>query len=197
MKLSILMTCVFSLFVSGAALAVDTTDGYLLGEGDTLTIQVFDENELSGTFTIGEDGTIDYPLLGRFEVAGQTASGLDTALTDRLGTKYLREPQIQVSVSEFGSHPVQVLGAVKKPGLVHLTGRNTVLDVIAEAGGVTGAGVAEVRVKFADSIRGSVALSLEDLMAFELDFRFCLKNPKRARLDMSGKHEAFESFLKR
>ena len=140
-------------------------DAYALGVGDSVSIQVFDESELSGSFTIGEDGTIDYPLLGRVQVAGQTASGLDTSLTERLGSKYLRDPQIQVSVAQFGSHPVQVLGAVKKPGLVHLTGRNTVLDVIAEAGGVTGAGVAEVRVKFSDADRESVSLSLEDLMA--------------------------------
>ena len=163
MKLFSLIAAFSLMMASYRAHAED--DAYVLGAGDSVSIQVFDEGELSGSFTIGEDGTIDYPLLGRVQVAGQTASGLDSSLTERLGTKYLRDPQIQVSVDQFGSHPVQVLGAVKKPGLVHLTGRNTVLDVIAEAGGVTGAGVAEVRVKFADTERGSVSLSLEDLMA--------------------------------
>lgn len=139
-------------------------DAYVLGAGDVVSIQVFDESELSGSFIISENGSIDYPLLGQVEVTGQTTGALDQALTSRLGAKYLRDPQIQVSVTKFGSHPVQVLGAVKKPGLVHLSGRNTVLDVIAEAGGVVGAGVAEVRVKFADAQRESVALSLEDLM---------------------------------
>lgn len=161
-KLSFIASFWLSIF-SGVASAQD--DAYVLGAGDTVSIQVFDENELSGTFTIGEDGSIDYPLLGRLSVSGQTTDALDETLTAHLGTKYLRDPQIQVSVDNFGSHPVQVLGAVKKPGLVHLSGRNSVLDVIAEAGGVTGSGVAEVRIKFADAQREAVSLSLEELMA--------------------------------
>jgi len=162
-KLSCLIASFFFLVFGTEVRAED--DAYLLGSGDSIQIQVFDENELSGSFTISEDGTIDYPLLGRVVVAGKSASDFDQSLTASLGSKFLRDPQIQISVAEFGSHPVQVLGSVKKPGLVHLSGRNTVLDVIAEAGGVTGSGVAEVRVKFADSLMGSVALSLEDLMA--------------------------------
>ena len=153
------------LFLIAPSVAVAQDDAYVLGAGDSVSIQVFDENELSGTFTIGEDGSIDYPLLGRLGVSGQTTDALDETLTAQLGSKFLRDPQIQVSVDNFGSHPVQVLGAVKKPGLVHLSGRNSVLDVIAEAGGVTGSGVAEVRVKFADAQRQAVSLSLEDLMA--------------------------------
>ena len=140
-------------------------DAYILGAGDTVSIQVFDENELSGVFTVSDDGSIDYPLLGRLSVAGQTTDAVDEVLTAELGTKYIRNPQIQVAVEKFGSHPVQVLGAVKKPGLVHLSGRDSVLDVIAEAGGVTGSGVAEVRVKFGDAQRGAISLSLEELMA--------------------------------
>ena len=60
---------------------------------------------------------------------------------------------------------MQVLGAVKEPGLVHLSGRSTVLDVIAEAGGVTATGAAEVRVKFAQDSKVDVAVSLDELMA--------------------------------
>ena len=109
-KLSFIASFWLSIF-SGIASAQD--DAYVLGAGDTVSIQVFDENELSGTFTIGEDGSIDYPLLGRLSVSGQTTDALDETLTAHLGTKYLRDPQIQVSVDNFGSHPVQVLGAVK------------------------------------------------------------------------------------
>jgi polysaccharide export outer membrane protein len=154
----------FLLSFSGAPAHAEGA-AYVLGPGDALSIQVFDEGELSGIFTINEDGTIDYPLLGRVVVAGDTATGFDQTLTAALADRYLRDPRIQVSISKFGSHPVQVLGSVKKPGLVHLSGHNTVLDVIAEAGGATGSGVAEVRIQFADTVMGSISVSLEDLMA--------------------------------
>lgn len=159
----------FSLFVAflvafGSLSAEAKDDSYVLGVGDSVSIQVFDETELSGNFTVGEDGVIDYPLVGRVSVSGKTAKGLDESLTQSLAARYLKDPQVQVEVTEYRSHPVQVLGAVKKPGLVHLSGRSTVLDVIAEAGGVTAGGVAEVRVKFAEATKVDVAVSLEDLM---------------------------------
>jgi polysaccharide export outer membrane protein len=149
-------------FVSFSADAKD--ESYVLGAGDSVTIQVFDEAELSGSFTVDEDGAIDYPLVGRVDVAGVTAKALDEELTQSLAARYLKEPQVQVEVTKFRSHPVQVLGSVKKPGLVHLSGRSSVLDVIAEAGGVTAGGVAEVRVRFADDSKADVAITLEDLM---------------------------------
>ena len=163
MKISLLITAFLAFFMSGSAQAGEAA--YVLGAGDVLSVSVFEEGELSGVFTISEDGMIDYPLLGRLTVAGQTPTEFDGSLTDALGKKYLKDPQIQVSVTTYGSHPVQVLGAVKKPGLVHLSGRNTVLDVIAAAGGVTGSGVAQVRVKFANGLTEAVTFSLKNLMA--------------------------------
>ena len=164
MKLSLAMTCMVLAVAAPAAQGSEEADGYLLGEGDILSIQVFDENELSGSFTVGEDGNIDYPLLGRVEVQGQTVSMLDEALTASLGARYVRDPQIQVAVKVYGSQPVQVLGSVKQPGSVHLTGKMTVLDVIGEAGGVTGSGVAEVRVQFQDETKGSVTISVDEML---------------------------------
>ena len=69
------------LFLIAPSVAVAQDDAYVLGAGDSVSIQVFDENELSGTFTIGEDGSIDYPLLGRLGVSGQTTDALDETLT--------------------------------------------------------------------------------------------------------------------
>jgi polysaccharide export outer membrane protein len=163
-KLCLLMTCLTVASLASIARGSDAADGYLLGEGDTLTIQVFDENELSGSFTVGEDGNIDYPLLGRVEVQGQTVATLDATLTASLGARFVRDPQIQVAVKVYGSQPVQVLGSVKQPGSVHLTGKMTVLDVIGEAGGVTGSGVAEVRVQFHDETKSSVTISVDEMM---------------------------------
>ena len=90
------------LFLIAPSVAVAQDDAYVLGAGDSVSIQVFDENELSGTFTIGEDGSIDYPLLGRLGVSGQTTDALDETLTAQLGSKFLRDPQIRVSVDISG-----------------------------------------------------------------------------------------------
>jgi len=158
-----LIASFFMMLLGGEARA--QVGSYVLGVGDSIAIQVFDEQELSGTFTVGEGGVIDYPLVGRLEVAGQTVASFDQTLTAELSEKFLRDPQVQVEVSKFRSQPVQVLGAVKKPGLVHLSGRSSVLDVIAEAGGVNSGGVAEIRVQFADVSKTSIAVSLEELMA--------------------------------
>jgi len=158
------MTCLVVAASASNAHGAEDSDGYLLGEGDILNIQVFDENELSGSFTVGEDGNIDYPLLGRVEVQGQTVAMLDETLTSSLGARYVRDPQIQVAVKVYGSQPVQVLGSVKQPGSVHLTGKMTVLDVIGEAGGVTGSGVAEVRVQFQDETKGAVTISVDEML---------------------------------
>ena len=164
MRLSKWITGLIVGVVSVGAHASEAGDGYLLGEGDTLDIQVFDENELSGSFTVGEDGSIDYPLIGRVDVQGETVVSLDEKITASLGARFLRDPQIQVSVKVYGSQPVQVLGSVKDPGSVHLKGKMTVLDVIGEAGGVTGSGVAEVRVQFQDESKPPVVVSLDDVL---------------------------------
>lgn len=163
MKSLFLMASFFMVLLGGEAQA--QVSSYVLGVGDSIAIQVFDEKELSGTFTVGEGGVIDYPLVGRVDVAGQTIAAFDESLTAELGEKFLRDPQVQVEVLKFRSQPVQVLGAVKKPGLVHLSGRSSVLDVIAEAGGVSSGGVAEIRVQFADVSKESIAVSFEELMA--------------------------------
>ncbi len=162
MNLFSLFIALIVMFSTGDAWADD--ESYVLGAGDSLSIQVFEEAELSGNFTVGEDGVIDYPLVGRVSVSGHTAKGLDEVLTSTLAARYLKDPQVQVEVTEYRSHPVQVLGAVKTPGLVHLSGRSTVLDVIAKAGGVTAGGVAEVRIKFAEETTPDVSVSLEQLM---------------------------------
>ena len=167
MRMILQAICLSSFLLGGIASADSEGDAYQIGAGDSVSVQVFDETELSGAFSIGEDGFIDYPLLGRVNVAGKTAGGLDDTLTAALGERFVRDPQIQVTVTKFGSQPVQVLGAVKKPGLVHLEGRTTVLDVISKSGGVADGSVAEVRIQFKDQSKGAITVQIDDLVKNE------------------------------
>jgi polysaccharide export outer membrane protein len=75
------------------------------------------------------------PLVGKLKAAGLSVSQFETELTKRLG-KYVREPQVSVTVSEYKSQPVSVLGAVNTPGIYNITGPTTLEQVLSRAGGL-------------------------------------------------------------
>jgi polysaccharide export outer membrane protein len=80
-------------------------------------------------------GFIRLPLVGRIQAAGLTIDQLETELVREL-KKYMRDPQVSVSVTEFRSQPVSVLGAVRNPGVLQVQGRKTLLEMISLAGGI-------------------------------------------------------------
>lgn len=80
--------------------------------------------------------TINFPLAGEIEAGGKTAREVEQALTKRLGTKYLQNPQITVFVKEHNSQRITVEGAVKKPGVVPMAGGVSLLQAIAQSGGL-------------------------------------------------------------
>jgi polysaccharide export outer membrane protein len=85
---------------------------------------------------IDGDGYIRLPMAGRIKASGLTSEQLEAAVDDHLKT-YIKDPQATVSVMEFRSQRVSVLGSVKSPGIHTLEGRRTVVEVLASAGGVT------------------------------------------------------------
>jgi polysaccharide export outer membrane protein len=135
---------------------------YRLGAGDVLAITVFGEPEQSGDFPIGEDGDIDYPLLGQVPVAGMTIASVDEALTSALAARFLRDPQVSVGVKTFKSQTVEVVGAVKAPGEIPLTGSTTLVDVLTAVGWITDPSVTEVRVQHDGTVE---SIPLDKLMS--------------------------------
>ncbi len=69
-------------------------------------------------------------------VKGLTANQLERELTELLGEKYLRDPQVSVFIKEYRSQRISVLGAVKEPKVFEVTGQRTILDMLAMAGGL-------------------------------------------------------------
>lgn len=109
---------------------------YILGPDDQIIVHAFKVDELSEKpISIAGDGFINLPLLGRVKAAGLTVSGLENDLTERLKF-YVREPQVSVSVADYRSQPVSVVGDVNNPGVQQLKGRKTLVEVIALAGGL-------------------------------------------------------------
>jgi polysaccharide biosynthesis/export protein len=125
------------LAVAGTAAAQATID-YRVGPGDVLEVTVFDNQDLSRAPTVQTNGTIALPLLGEVPVGGLTLAQIKKTLTELLGKDYLVNPQVDVRVSEFHSQFVTVLGEVGSPGRKPLRGQTRLIDLLVEAGGLTG-----------------------------------------------------------
>ena len=108
---------------------------YTIGPRDVLGITVWGQADLSRDYGVDPDGFIPFPLIGRVKAAGSTPKELAAQLTEQLGKDYLVNPQVIVSVKEYLSQKVQVLGAAEKPGVYYLTGPTSLLEILSRAGG--------------------------------------------------------------
>lgn len=122
--------------VTSAALA-QAPEEYVLGPGDVVDIVVFGEPTLTVTVTVRPDGRISYPMLGELQVTGLRPAELASRITEGL-TRYLRRPQVTVSVREARVRAyVYLVGQVARPGAYEVQRGWTVVQAIAFAGGVT------------------------------------------------------------
>jgi len=112
-----------------------------LGRGDTVSLHVFDQPDMDGTVTVGDDGTVRVPLVGPVDVAGLSPAeaGLRIERALRNG-KFLVSPHVTVTLTKSVSQLVSVLGEVTKPGRYPVTTGTTIFQLLAEAGGMTPAG---------------------------------------------------------
>lgn len=109
-------------------------NGYTLGSGDELRINVFGDESMSGERRIAGDGTLTMPLIGSIEAAGLTTHELKKKLEGEL-TEYMRDPRVNVEMLTY--RPVYVVGEVKTPGSYNYVDGMTVLNAVAIAGGFT------------------------------------------------------------
>lgn len=121
-------------------------DAYRIGAGDTVLVTVYGEPSLTAQYPVDASGQVDFPLLGRVPVSALSPEQVAALLRDKLRDGYINEPNVTVAVSTYRSQPVQVLGAVAKPGVYFLRGPTSVMQMLSEAGGVSPTGVNEVRV---------------------------------------------------
>jgi polysaccharide biosynthesis/export protein len=112
---------------------------YKIGPLDGLEISVFKVPDLTKAVQVSDDGTINYPLVGQVEAAGKTAKELEHDLAEKLGAKYIRDPQVTVLIRDYNSQRVTVEGGVKTTGVYALKGRTTLSQALAMAGDVDAA----------------------------------------------------------
>lgn len=112
-----------------------------LGPGDVFDIRVYGEEDLSTNYRVAQDGTIDFPYVGRVEVALLEPTQVADLLESRLQEGgILVSPQVSVLVTEYNSKRVSVSGAVRNPGNYPLNPGLTALQAVQLAGGTTDLG---------------------------------------------------------
>ncbi|MFZ9621945.1 MAG: polysaccharide biosynthesis/export family protein, partial [Prochlorococcaceae cyanobacterium] len=110
---------------SGSQRAKVSYDAYILGPGDSLQVELLDIPELSGTFSIGPDGTMYLPRLRALYVEGLTVEELRYFLTEQFKT-YVKNPQLYVRPVGYRPIRIYVGGEVRRPGYYTLSGQQSI-----------------------------------------------------------------------
>jgi len=165
------LTAALSAGLAGAPAGAQSAaaPGYRVGPRDLLEIRVFEMPDLNTQpqHRVSEDGTISLPPLDDVQVAGLTEAEVAQKIKSLLEAKYAQRATVDVTVQEFRSRPISILGAVKNPGSLPFSGRWTLLEALTAVGGVDENHGRDLYVlRRADNgLSDQVAISLDDLLA--------------------------------
>ena len=112
---------------------------YVIGPGDTLTVNVWRHPELSVSVPVRPDGKVTLPLVEDMPASGRSPTELGKDIEERL-KKYVREPSVTVQVTNFvgnAGEQVRVVGQAAKPAAIPYKQGMTLLDVMIQVGGIT------------------------------------------------------------
>jgi polysaccharide export outer membrane protein len=119
---------------------------YIVGPSDVLAVTVFNQPQLSGKFAVEADGTLAFPLIGRVKVGGLSIRGVEDELRGRLANGYLTNPNVSVTVEQYRSQQIFVMGEVRQPGPLQFMGAMTVIEALARVGSPTEKAGTEVMI---------------------------------------------------
>jgi polysaccharide export outer membrane protein len=109
---------------------------YILGPNDQIIVRAPEVEELNERpFRVDSGGQINAPLVGRVRAAGMAVKELEAVLVERL-KQFVRQPRVTVTVTQFRAEPVFFVGAFRAPGIYPLQGRQTLVDMLANVGGL-------------------------------------------------------------
>jgi polysaccharide export outer membrane protein len=132
----LLLILAAALLLAALPASAQKAPDYVIGPQDVLAVTVWDQENLSGKFTVETDGSFNYPLVGRVQAAGLTLRDFEAALKKRLA-EFLKNPQVSVAVQDYRSQRIFVTGEVHTPGTYPLTGDMTLIEALARAGSTT------------------------------------------------------------
>lgn len=148
---------------------------YVVGPQDVLTITSFDQEDLSGKYSVDADGSFTFPLIGRVQAGGLTLRQLEAQLKKQLKDGAIfKEPQLAVAVESYKSQKIHIVGEVRNPGTYPLAGDMSLIEAIARAGSTmpTASGEALiVRARAGKASDGPVMPNGEDTEATTIDLK--------------------------
>lgn len=147
----VVRTVVLAMIVAAWALITATPIGaqvnnYVVGPQDVLSIAVFDQLDLGGKFAVEADGTFTFPLVGRLKAGGLTLRQVEETLRKELANGFFKNPQVSVSIEQYRSQRVFVVGEVRTPGTYAMTGDMTLIEALARAGSANESAGAEALI---------------------------------------------------
>lgn len=113
----------------------ETAADYAIGPGDVLEISVWKNQDLTRQVVVLPDGTISFPLVGRFTAGGKSVAQLKAEMEKRI-SRYVPEPDLTIIVQQVNSMVVYVIGKVNRPGHIPLNRNISVLQALSMAGGL-------------------------------------------------------------
>lgn len=119
-----------------AQFEASSDEGYRIGEGDSVTLHVWDRPELTVTQTVGPDGVLTVPVVGPMRVTGLSREEAAKAVRHALD-KFFDGLTVTVRVDQYTSNRVVVLGKVRIPGVQKFDGPPTLLEALSRAGGLS------------------------------------------------------------
>jgi polysaccharide export outer membrane protein len=129
---------IFVCLLLAATAATQSTESLLIGPGDLLHVRVFDTPELEQHARVTDAGELPLILGANVKVVGLTPAEAARAVEKRLlDGHFLLNPRVLVSVDQYATQNVSVLGEVKSPGAYPIGAPRSVLDVLTLAGGLT------------------------------------------------------------
>jgi len=138
---------------------------YRLGPKDLIAIRVLEVPDLNVESRVSELGTVSLPLIGDVPAEGLTEAGFAQRLKELLEAKYVNRATVSIQVREFRSRPITVIGAVKTPGNLAFSGRWTLIEALAAAGGLgdSHGDVVYVLRRAENGLSDQVAVRVDDL----------------------------------
>jgi polysaccharide export outer membrane protein len=121
---------------NGKMAILHLSDDYVIGQGDVLEVFVWRNEQLSREVVVRPDGKISLPLLQDIQAEGFTVVQLKNQIT-RMLNEHLENPRVSVIIKAIKSYRVSVLGRVRNPGVYPISGKTTLAEAIALAGGFT------------------------------------------------------------
>jgi polysaccharide biosynthesis/export protein len=141
----------------------DGSETLLIGPGDTLHVQILDTPEMEQHPRVTDAGEIPLIGVGNLKVTGLTPAEAASRIRERLITShYMNHPDVVVTIEQYGTQTVSVLGQVKAPGAYSISTPRSILSVVALAGGLTDVADYHITIKRKDSSQPPVNYTLSN-----------------------------------